>query len=253
MSAPIVLYDIPGRNPKYPAWSPSTWRTRYALAFKGLPFRTEWIEYPDIEPTCKKLGAKHTRTRLDGTPVYTVPVISDPNTETAVEDSLNIAKYLDMTYPDTPRLFPDNTFVLHSAFTEFLEPITRSFVPNTILAVCDNFSPISAEYFRRVQEQTFGVVLEDLVPSDEESKMNKWNEARDGFDKIAGWFEKSGNNGSFVMGDTITYADIDLVSRLIWVKIVMGEESEAWVRIAQWNGGRWQQHLKLMQKYENLS
>ena len=28
MSEPIILYDIPSKNPKHTAWSPNTWKTR---------------------------------------------------------------------------------------------------------------------------------------------------------------------------------------------------------------------------------
>ena len=52
---------------------------RYALAFKGLPFRTEWVEYPDVEALCKKIGAKPTEKKDDGRDHYTFPVIYDPN------------------------------------------------------------------------------------------------------------------------------------------------------------------------------
>ncbi|KAK7690190.1 hypothetical protein QCA50_006841 [Cerrena zonata] len=253
MSSPIVFYDIPGKHPKYNAWSPNTWKTRYALAFKGLPFKTEYVEYPDIEALCKKIGAKPTDTKKDGSPHYTFPVIYDPNTKTVVEDSLNIARYLDKTYPDTPRLFPDNTHVLQNAFLAASgSAVMMPLFTVVILATCNNLNPRSEEYFRRTREVSFSKALEDFVPAGEEGA-KRWKEVEEGFDKIASWFTDSDQSGPFVMGNIPSYADVDLASRLIWAKVVLGEDSEGWGKIKQWSGGRWEQHLKLMEKYENLA
>ena len=83
--------------------------------------------------------------------------------------------------------------------------------------------------------------------------MKRWKEAEEGFDKIASWFTASESSGPFVLGDIISFADIDLVARLIWAKVVLGEDSEEWGRITKWSGGRWERLLKAMEKYENLS
>lgn len=49
-----VLYDLPnpGRNS---CWSVNTWKTRAALNFKGIPYKTEWVEFPDIAPLLQSL------------------------------------------------------------------------------------------------------------------------------------------------------------------------------------------------------
>jgi hypothetical protein len=39
---------------------------RYALNYKKLPYKTVWIEYHEIEPVAKKLGAKATRKKPNG-------------------------------------------------------------------------------------------------------------------------------------------------------------------------------------------
>ena len=69
MSKPIVFYDIPGNAHSHKAWSPNTQKTRcallsrlrdvkvisersdlfsYSLNYKGIPYKTVWVEYPDI-------------------------------------------------------------------------------------------------------------------------------------------------------------------------------------------------------------
>ena len=39
---------------------------RYALNYKKLPYKTAWVEYHEIEPVAKKLGAKATRLKPNG-------------------------------------------------------------------------------------------------------------------------------------------------------------------------------------------
>jgi hypothetical protein len=53
---------------------------RYALNFKGIPHKTVFLEYLEIEPLCKKIGAKPTG---ESSTQYTLPVIYDPATGTA--------------------------------------------------------------------------------------------------------------------------------------------------------------------------
>lgn len=223
------------------------------MAFKALPFKTEWVEYCDIESLCKRIGAKPTRAKLDGTPLYTVPVIYDPKTKAVVEESTSIAKYLDETYPDTPRLFPGGTFVVQSAFMASLDSIIMSLVGLVLESTCNNLNPVSAEYFKRTRDQTMGQPFEAWIPQDENGREKLWKEVQAGLDKIAGWFSASGDTGPFVMGDTLTFADIDLASRFIWVKVVLGAGSDGWKRVAQLNDGRWAQHLQSMEKYENFA
>lgn len=51
-----VLYDI--ANNANLTFSPNPWKSRLALNFKDVPFETEWVEYPDIEPKFKALYAE---------------------------------------------------------------------------------------------------------------------------------------------------------------------------------------------------
>ncbi|CAL1712297.1 unnamed protein product [Somion occarium] len=253
MSEPIIFYDIPGKHPKYKGWSPNTWKTRYALAFKGLPFKTEWVEYPDIESVSKELGVNPTGTKKDGSPLYTLPLIYDPNTKTTVVDSLEIARYLDKAYPDAPALFPKNTRTLQTAFLAAIGAIVMGPLFTTIiLATCNNLNPRSAEYFRSTREDLFGKKLEEHVPEGGEGT-KRWKETQEAFNKLASWLDANEGSGAFVMGETISYADIDIASRLIWTKIVLGEDSNEWGRFKIWNDGRWDQFLKSLEKYEVLS
>jgi len=135
MSQPIVLYDFDGNASPHKAWNPNTWKARYcfilpyaphgvyilsrlALNMKGVKYVTEWLEYPDVEPVTKKLGVPPNGKRPDGSDLYTLPVIVDPNAGAAIVDSERIAEYLEKQYPNAqgPVLFPPGTKGLQVRF-----------------------------------------------------------------------------------------------------------------------------------------
>lgn len=49
----IVLYDL--ACTKNVCFSPTVWRIRLMLNYKQIPYRTIFLEFPDIEPTLKML------------------------------------------------------------------------------------------------------------------------------------------------------------------------------------------------------
>jgi glutathione S-transferase len=86
---PLKLYELVGTDPSRP-FSPFCWRTRMALAHKGLSAET--IPWCFTEKTAI---APHGSEK--------VPVLLDR--DRAVVDSWTIANYLEDTYPDRPSLF----------------------------------------------------------------------------------------------------------------------------------------------------
>ncbi len=49
----IVLYDL--ASTAGVCFSPVVWRIRLTLNYKAVPYRTVFLEFPDIEPTLKGL------------------------------------------------------------------------------------------------------------------------------------------------------------------------------------------------------
>ncbi|KAK0457980.1 uncharacterized protein EV420DRAFT_1620839 [Desarmillaria tabescens] len=113
----ITFYDIPTKAADSPG-TMITWRTRYCLNLKNLPYKTVYIEVPDIEALAKKIGAAPTDMWPDGvTPKYTVPIIQDHSTGAVISNSPAIAVYLDKTYLSIgPVLIPAGTMALQLAF-----------------------------------------------------------------------------------------------------------------------------------------
>ncbi|KAI0632208.1 hypothetical protein C8Q77DRAFT_1059646 [Trametes polyzona] len=251
MPEPIVFYDIPSKDTTPKAWSPNTWKTRFTLNVKGIPYKTIWVEYPDIEPLLRKLGVAPTEHNADGTPHYTLPAIYDPNTKAALAESSAIVRYLDKTYPDTPRLVPAETDALHAAFNyAFRAPLMADLMPVIIPETCVRLLPRSEAYFRRTREVYFGAKLEELAPPGPKREQH-WAAVRKAFSTFANWLKVAGDK-PFFLGDRIGYADITIASFLIWIRVIYGENSKEWADIKTWDDGRWAKFLEGFAKYETV-
>lgn len=224
--------------------------SRFVLNIKGLPYKTEWVEYPNIESVAKKIGAAPTSKKSDGTGYYTLPIIYDPSTKSVISDSPLIALYLEKTYPPPsyPAIFPENTKALTVILPFALGPkVNTPLFDLIVLAAWKNLNEESRSYFRTTREADFGKKLEDFVPEGEEG-VQKWKAAEEGYNWLNKWLDAAG--GTFLTGDQIAYADIIVAGRLLWARIVLGKESKEWKTIAGWNGGRWGRFLQSFEKYE---
>ena len=94
----ITLYDLVFEDDRRP--SPFCWRSKFALAHKGL----KWTEEPVGFTEKDKIAFAQSQL---------VPVIKDG--ETVVKDSWAIALHLEKTYPDRP-LFPEDPAKAHARF-----------------------------------------------------------------------------------------------------------------------------------------
>ena len=265
MTEPIVFYDIARQEAEgqIRAWNTNTWKTRYLLQmllfcvgyshklgrytlnYKGLPYKTEWVEFPDIEAVCIKYGAAPTSYTETGRPYYTLPMIYDPSTRKVVCDSHLINEYLDQTYPYTPAVLPKSTVALQVAFMDEVWDSTGGPLFNNILVpIAKGLNYRSAEYFRSTREKKYGKRLEDVA---EEAN---WKAMEAGLAKVGQWLDANGpGQSSLVLGDTASAADFLLASILIWAKAILGEESPDWQRITSWHNGRWKKYLEQFDKY----
>lgn len=265
----IIFYDIPSTLPTN-AWSSNTWKTRsvarqlpslfireptsacsFCLNFKGVPYRTEWVEYPDIEGLCKKHGIPHTSSKGDGSPYYTLPAIHDPSTGLYISDSFLIAEYLEKTYPDRPSLFPDFTPGFQATFDQLLRTTVLPGLWNFILpATYEKLNPASKESFRRAREvENDGKTFKELMPKGDEA-VAQWGSFREGLAEVGVLYESSG--GPFLMGQTVSWPDLNIAAWLIWLKIVWGDESVEWKDIASWENGRWKILLDQLKEYQTI-
>ncbi|KAI0347640.1 hypothetical protein BDW22DRAFT_6305 [Trametopsis cervina] len=256
---PIVLYDVAWSLPLR-AWNPNTWKVRAVLNYKGIPYRTEWIEFPDIEPLAKSLGVSATSKKPNGEPLYTLPMILDPSTGKVVVDSLPITLYLDEQYPRTPRVVPPGTLSAHKAFAatfqrQVLEPMRRFMLSRVGAKVSER----AAEYLQGVYEsqlaapgnwedienayvlhlQMRGAIYEGLaVAEDTDSGFSSGEE--DAEEPAPSLHEK---------GKTMLYCDIMVLAVFMAARRVAGEDSMEWKRFTVAHDGYGERFMKQFGKY----
>lgn len=215
------------------------------MNYKGIPYKTEWVEYPDIESLCLKFGAPPTSKKQDGRPHYTLPMIYDPSTKTAVVDSPNIAKYLDTTYPETPSLFPEGTVALQTAFLEGIWPtVGYPLFMNIIHRVCTSLNQPSQVYFRETREEMFGKKLEELGGDED------WRSLEEGMGKVNSYLSANGPGKDLLfLGDRVCFCDLQVAGLLVWARVICGEDSADWQRIASWHDGKWKKLIEYFDEH----
>jgi glutathione S-transferase len=229
--------------------------SRYALNIKGLTFKTGWIEAPDIKAFYEEHGIPCVNTRPDGSPYYTLPIIHDGSTNKFVADSYHIIAYLDDNYPNTPTLLPKGTHALQTAFEFAMRSAIAESNRIIMPASCEILNEASRSYFYRTRNIEGLKIPEDRM--DEE-----WKRFEAGMGEIDKWFKKNGKEQKYVAGNTISYADIVLAARLLWIKKAYDgkrvldrdtqgrRESKEWEYIQGWHGGRWAKLVAEFQQYE---
>lgn len=257
----ITLYDIPAAVPGK-TLSPNVFKTRLvhsylntltclihrcrlALAYKGLSFKTEWLELSDIEPKMKEIGADPTSTWEDGRPLYTLPVIHDHTTGRIISDSTKIAFYLDDVYPDRPTLFPFNARAPIMMVNEFFAP--TAMLPGGDMfshGAFKRFAPPSIEYIRRTRGDE---MLTRVRNFSEEEHRRLWPAVREGFSKISKLLSANGEDKVFYYGDNPSFADFIIIGYLHYIEVSFGAESVEWKDVHEWDGGRWAKLLSFSQ------
>src|SRR6185437_9921868 len=139
------MHDLAGADPAL-RFSPYCWRTRFALAHKGLAVETVPWRFTETEALAFSGQAR-------------VPVIQDDGK--TVFDSWSIAEYLEGAYP-APTLFGGAGGLAHARFVNawadsvLVGGIARFIVRDLV----DIIDPRDVAYFRSSREQRFGATLE---------------------------------------------------------------------------------------------
>ncbi|PIL31349.1 hypothetical protein GSI_06047 [Ganoderma sinense ZZ0214-1] len=237
---PIVFYDLPSKV-KGTSWSGNTLKIKFTLEYKRLPYKTVFVEFPDIARVSREIGASPTGTWPDGSPKYTVPAIYDPSTKTAVADSMVIARYLDATYPDTPRAIPEGTEAFHETTMVAIRTVIGPHSgPLVMTLVPPLLSPDSGAYYSaRVESMLGESLMKELSVVGSAAREERWMTLESAMGKLAQWIEVDGKKRKFFMGDMPCFADFIVGAGLVAMKRVLGEDGKEWRRVAQWHGGRW--------------
>jgi glutathione S-transferase len=140
------MYDLVGADGR--GFSPYCWRTRMAIAHKGLDIEIRPTRFTDIPRIC-------------GGGLKTVPVIEDRGQ--VVADSLTIAEYLESSYPDGPSLFGGSVGHSLSAFAQaWAGSILRNINQLVTLDTYNSLDVVDRPYFRESRERRHGLTLERM-------------------------------------------------------------------------------------------
>ncbi|PCD42146.1 hypothetical protein AU210_004680 [Fusarium oxysporum f. sp. radicis-cucumerinum] len=207
MQPEIILYDL--ACIKNTCFSPVVWKIRLMLNYKGIPYKTIFLEFPDIEPTLKELGLD-SHDSSSGSPGYTVPTIHHVPTGKYIMDSPAIADFLESTYPNPP-------LPLTSELGRDIETKARgaagpafriSATPRENLIL----SSRSQQYFRAKNEARMGCKLEDLMDPEKEEKT--WQGVADKMSELSDLMLTNRDKGPFLLGEKPSYTDFFIAASL---------------------------------------
>jgi glutathione S-transferase len=211
----ITLYDLAGAEADR-RFSPFCWRTKMALAHKGLEVETIPWRFTEKDKLPQPNQGR-------------VPVIVDNGR--VVHDSSAIAEYLETQYPDRPPLFADATA---KALTRFVQNWTETVVQPglvgfVVLDICRHSAPRDQDYFRRSREERFGTTLENVV-KDRETRLPAF---RDSLAPLRRTVERQ----KFLGGEAPSYADYVVFGAFQWARAISDFELLAVDDpIAAWRG-----------------
>lgn len=212
---------------------------------KSVPYQTEWVELPDVKATRMAHGVTPVRKLPDDSDFYTLPMIHDAATGTYVGDSFEIAVYLDQRYPQSgSRLFPPDSIGIHRVFNAHVDAL---FSRHVIL--CSEGIPFNpetaeaskAEFVRRLHVSGWG----DLV-IEGEARLKVVEDFKAEMEEFANLYRY--DNGPFLEGETMSYADIIVGGWLAMLKTTLPE----WEQLCEWQGGRWKRLREALDQWADL-
>ena len=194
----LKLYELVGTDDARP-FSPFCWRTRMALAHKGLAAQSiPWCF------TEKEAIAPH---RSDK-----VPVLLDG--EKPIVDSWVIANYLEDAYPDRPSLFGGEGGRAVGRMLNWWGDVTvvGGIFPLIVADIPGHLKPVDAAYFRKSREARLGKPLEEVTANRDK--------AVEGFRKSLDPLRLTLRSQSFLGGATPNYADYIVFGPFQWARVV---------------------------------
>ncbi|KAK7542558.1 uncharacterized protein J3D65DRAFT_220487 [Phyllosticta citribraziliensis] len=207
--APVILYDLPSRG-RRSCWSLNPWKTRMALNYKNIDYKTEWLEYPDVAPTLSAAGVPPNDPSSNPVP-YSIPTVRLPD-GTYIMDSQKIIVELEKLQPE-PSLHIDSDVLprVQELMPQIMGALVGVFMPRTPRVL---LADVSATYFEDTRKVRFGMPLSQLEK--EKGGAPAWEAAKEPLQKMAALLNQQ--SGPFFLGNEVSYADFVLVSFLEYAK-----------------------------------
>ena len=194
----LKLFELVGTDAERP-FSPFCWRTRMALAHKGLS--AESIPWCFTE---KHAIAPHQSDK--------VPVLIDG--ETSVADSWAIASYLEDTYPERPSLFGGEGGRAMGRMINWWGDVAvvGGMFPLIVADIPGHLKPEDAVYFRRTREARLGKSLEQALAGRDQSV--------EGFRRALDPMRLTLKTQAYLGGAAPNYADYIVFGAFQWARVV---------------------------------
>jgi glutathione S-transferase len=194
----ITLYDLAGAQADR-RFSPFCWRTKMALAHKGLEVETLPWRFTEKDKLPQPNAGR-------------VPVIVDDRE--VVHDSSAIADYLETRYRDRPALFGGEAGRTLTRFVQnwteaVLQPALIGFV---VLDIHRHAAPQDQAYFRQSREERFGRSLEEVV-KDREARLPAFRESLTSLRRTV-------ERQQFLGGESPLYADYVVFGAFQWARAI---------------------------------
>ncbi len=195
------LFDLAGADSAL-RFSPFCWRTRMALAHKGLRVTTIPWRFTD------KAAIAHTGSTQ-------VPVLIDG--ERTVVDSSAIADYLEQAYPERPLFGCDAARALTGFMRNWVERcVFPALVEQIVVDIPQVLAPADVAYFRATREKRFGMSLEAYCASRDASLP--------AFRELLAPVRVTLASQAYLCGAEPAYADYIVFGALQWARCVSRRE-----------------------------
>lgn len=193
----MKLYELCGDDRR--RFSPYCWRTRMALAIKGIEVEAVPVGFTQIPAVCDGTGK-------------TVPILE--TTDGAVADSFEIARHLDETHPAKP-LFRGEAAQAHCLLIQGWADtaVVGGLASMIVVDVWSILRPEDKEYFRSTREGRFGKTLEEFQ-ADRETRVAGFNSM------TLAPARRALAQSQWLGGDQPDYADCILFGTLMWPHVV---------------------------------
>ncbi|KAJ8096172.1 hypothetical protein PM082_000080 [Marasmius tenuissimus] len=222
----ITLYDLGPYTPAevnslVPHPSSVPW---FILRYKNLPYEIKPINVLELQTIAPSLGAPPTITHP--MPKYTIPFMKDSETGKILSNSLTIAEYLDQTYPDTPKVVPENSKMLLKIFQSDI--LARTAATN---------NDVVRPYLFKQFPKEFQEMVPLSVPTPEVLK-DALSRTREQFEQLNLNLDGGVPYRGFLMGgDRPTIGDFTVLGFVYPLRLIYGEGSEEWKEVKSWANG----------------
>jgi glutathione S-transferase len=196
----ITLWELGGKDGR--RYSLFSWRTRMALAHKGLRYETQAVRLSD-KAAIAFSGGK------------TVPVIRDG--DAVVRDSWKIAEHLEARYPDRTLFGGDIGRGVTHAFNTWVDRTLVALMMQVVAPdIHERVEAADETYFRGMAERISGKTLEELRAGQDEALKRLGR----GLEPMQALLKRQ----AYVCGALPAYADYILFSIFQWARVMSPHE-----------------------------